>query len=189
MGVYQTYTDSELLEHLKAGDRWAFEEIYRRYWRDMYRTAWLMLHDDAASTDIVQDIFVWCWEKRGVMAVTSLGGYLNMAVRYKVANYIRREKVRAGLFAEAEILQIPEPVQELTLELKELRAIIAQFAEELPGRCRDIFYLSRFEYLSNKEIAARLGISEKTVENQLTIALKRLRTRLGVLSAWAVLFL
>ncbi|MGE7773280.1 RNA polymerase sigma-70 factor [Chitinophaga sp. NPDC101104] len=189
MGVYQTYTDSELLEHLKAGDRLAFEEIYRRYWRDMYRTAWLMLHDDAASTDIVQDIFVWCWEKRGLMAVSSLGGYLNMAVRYKVANYIRREKVRTGLFAEAEILQIPEPVQEMTLELKELRAIIAQFTEELPGRCRDIFYLSRFEYLSNKEIAARLGISEKTVENQLTIALKRLRTRLGALSAWAVLFL
>ncbi|WP_341833925.1 RNA polymerase sigma-70 factor [Chitinophaga pollutisoli] len=189
MGANSTYTDSELLTLLRAGDRQAFEEIYRRHWKNMYRTAYLVLHDDAASTDIVQDIFVWCWEKRAIMQVASLGGYLSMAVRYKVANYIRREKVRAGFFAEAEKLRLPEGAHEFTLELKELRSIIAQFTEELPGRCRDIFYLSRFEYLSNKEIAARLGISEKTVENQLTIALKRLRMRLGSFSAWMVLFL
>ncbi|WP_109695676.1 RNA polymerase sigma factor [Chitinophaga deserti] len=189
MGAYLTYTDSELLEQLRAGNRQAFEEIYRRHWKDMYRTAYLILHDEAASTDIVQDIFVWCWEKREAMQVSSLGGYLAMAVRYKVANYIRREKVRARFFDEVEKLQIPEGGEELTLELKELRVIIAQFTDELPGRCRDIFYLSRFEYLSNKEIAARLGISEKTVENQITIALKRLRMRLGALGAWMVLFL
>ncbi len=189
MGDYLTYTDSELLALLRTGDRQAFEEIYRRHWKDMYRTAWLMLHDQAASTDIVQDIFVWCWEKRAVMQVASLGGYLAMAVRYKVANHIRREKVRAGFFAEAQSLRLTESAEELTLELKELRSIIAQFTEELPGRCRDIFYLSRFEYLSNKEIAARLGVSEKTVENQINIALKRLRMRLGSLSAWMVLFL
>jgi len=64
--------------------------------------------------------------------------------------------------------------------------VITQFIETLPPRAREIFHLSRNEYLTNKEIAERLDISEKTVENQMTISLKKLKVTLGKMSFWSV---
>ena len=179
------YTDSELLHQLNTGSRGAFDEIYRRHWHTMYRTAYTVLKDKSACMDVLQDVFVWIWEHRGALNVTSLGAYLVMAVRYKVANYIRHNRVHAAFFEQVEKLQVTEETIS-PVELKELQTIISRFTLELPERCQQVFYLSRFEYLSNKEIATKLGISEKTVENQLTIALRKLRMKLGSFSAFNI---
>jgi RNA polymerase sigma-70 factor (family 1) len=182
MPAYSLHTDSELLDFLKSGNMAAFDEIYQRYWNTLFRSAYYLLEDRAASMDIVQDVFVWLWENRDHVVHTTLKGYLVMAVRYKAANFIRNSKVRTAFIVEN---TVPEPVQtseEWKLELKELKAVIASFTETLPSRCKEVFYLSRHEHLSNREIACRLGISEKTVENQLTTALRKLRMRLGSMS-------
>lgn len=185
MTDFSNYTDSELLHRLNTGSRGAFDEIYRRHWHAMYRTAAAVLKDESACMDVLQDVFVWLWEHRGALNVGVLKAYLVMAVRYKVANYIRHSRVHAAFFEQVEKLQVAEETVS-PVELKELQTIIGQFTLELPERCQQVFYLSRFEYLSNKEIAARLGVSEKTVENQLTIALRKLRVKLGGFSAFNI---
>ncbi len=182
MPAYHVYQDSELLDFMKSGDEAAFDEIYLRHWNTLYNAAYYLLHDEAASMDIVQDVFVWFWEHRDHLVLTTLRGYLLMAVRYKVANYLRHRKVRAAFVAETTMQAQEEGSQDMVLELKELRAVIARFTSELPDRCREVFQMSRHQHLSNREIARQLGVSEKTVENQLTIALKKLRVRLGSMS-------
>ncbi|MGX5818065.1 RNA polymerase sigma-70 factor [Chitinophaga lutea] len=178
--------DSELLAQLNAGSREAFDEIYRRHWEAMYRSAWVVLRDEAASLDLLQDVFVWLWERRGKLEVSTLRAYLVMAVRYKAANLIRQDKAHAAFFEELGRVQPPAVESVSALELKELQRIIGLFTLELPERCREVFYMSRFQYLTNKEIASRLGVSEKTVENQLTIALRKLRLKLGAFSPFSI---
>ena len=139
--------------------------------------------------DVVQEVFVWFWENREKWTVTNTRSYLRAAVKYKVANVIRKDKLRSAAFegwknyvhGEAE-----STIREL--ELQELQKVIQDFTGQLPPRCREIFRLSRFEHLTNREIADRLDISEKTVENQITIALRRLRKHLGRLAFWLIFF-
>lgn len=177
---YKTYKDEVLLELISKGDRKAFTTLFHRYWKDMYRSAWYVTQDQAISMDVVQEVFAWFWENRNKWAVTNVRSYLHAAVKYKVANEIRNGKVRSDALEgwktgvmERQYMTITEE-----LEARELRQVILDFTGELPPRCQEIFRLSRFEHLSNKEIADKLKISEKTVENQITIALRRLRSHL-----------
>lgn len=185
MASYTEYTDQELTALLKKGNREAFNQIYCRYAEYMYQYALNILRDEAECTDAVQDVFVWLWENRNKINVTYLKTYLISAIKYKLTRIIQSSKRRA------EILAL-QPLQEESfiddnLEIKELKHAIQEFVVSLPERARLIFEMSRNEYLSNKEIAARLGISEKTVENQMTIVLKKLKSGLGKMSFWSVL--
>jgi RNA polymerase sigma-70 factor (family 1) len=186
MSAYSTYTDQELMSLLKDGDEYAFTEIYTRYWDFLYQSCYAILKDSASCDDIVQEIFVWLWTNREKHLTDSFKPYLYSAVKYKVANLIRHGKVREAFFARAVANYRETAAEENGLELKELKEIIAQFTEGLPERAQMIFHLSRNEFLSNKEIAERLGISEKTVENQMNINLKKLKISLGKMSFWGV---
>ena len=176
---YAHLSDVELVDRLNYGDQHAFDEIYSRYWKDLYSGAFYVMKDQEAAMDLCQDIFVWLWQSRGNLKMLNIRAYLKTAVKYKASNFIRHGKVKDDFFAKIESLAKPEPTENDMLEVKELRQMIRQFADELPKRCGQIFQLSRFEELSNKEIASKMSISEKTVENQLTLALKKLRISLG----------
>src|SRR5690606_21573826 len=104
---------------------------------------------------------------------------------YRVARAIRTSRRREEILAARPPLE--ETFTDDSLEVKQLQAIITSLTENLPPRAKEIYLLSRQQYLSNKEIAERLQISEKTVENQLTIALRRLREGLGRMSFWTFL--
>ena len=178
MSTYSSYTDSELLLLLSQGDQNAFDILYLRHWPDLYKSAFFILRDKDACQDVVQDIFVWLWEHRQGLEIHSLKSYLKAAVKFKVANYIRSGNIRKSFFDEIAKL-IPStlsPSSEEFAEIKDLNAIIQQAISHLPDKCREIFKLSREEHLSNQEIADRLQISVKTVENQMTIALRRIRS-------------
>jgi RNA polymerase sigma-70 factor (ECF subfamily) len=184
MSSYKTYTDDQLLELLKGNDDEAFTEIYGRYAETLYRFAWNILEEEEECRDAVQDVFVWFWENRGRLHVTVLKYYLLAAVKYKLVRTIQKSKRKDEILSARPA--IASSFVEDTTELNELKAIIRQFTETLPPRAKEIFYLSRDEYLTNKEIAAKLHISEKTVENQITISLKKLRRTLGHLSFWTI---
>lgn len=189
---YIKYNDGLLLELIKKGDRRAFEVIYKRHWEYLYTSAYCILRDRETSMDVVQEVFVWFWENRDRWNITTSRSYLNSAVKYKVANVIRRGRIRESVFSDvAERMQTIASVAsaEEEVELMELKQIIREFTMHLPLRCREVFQLSRFEHLSNKEIAEKLGISEKTVENQITIALKKLKATLGHMAFWLVFFM
>lgn len=172
-------TDLELQSMLKQDSRAAFEEIYRRYWRNMYEAGLAVLKDADQSRDLVQEIFIKFWEHRQHLEINALKAYLLNAVKYKVANSIRHEKVKEVFFTEAQKVNLAYYYPEDQLELTQLRSFIQQATSALPPKCKEIFFLSRNEQLSNKEIAIRMGISEKTVENQMTIALRKLKKALG----------
>ena len=177
-------TDYELIESLKQESLPAFNEIYSRYSGPMYKFAYSILKDEAECDDILQNVFTWLWENKEQLNITSLKAYLFAAVKFSLAGVIRLSKRRGEILANAPLLS--EAVEDDGLELRELIDIIKNFTEKLPERAREIFELSRKHYLTNKEIALRLGISEKTVENQMNISLKKLKLHLGRMSFWCV---
>lgn len=155
----------------------------------MYKSAFFILREPDACKDIVQDIYVWLWEHRHVLEIHTIKSYLKAAVKFKVANYIRSAQIRESFFEE--LMDYNPAIQVVNIEeraeISELKAIIHQAIIELPDKCREIFRLSREGHLSNNEIAVRLGISVKTVENQMTIALSRIRRTLEPYTAIAIM--
>ncbi len=174
----QSLSDERLIALIQENDLVAFERIYNKYWSKLYLSAYNILRDRQVSEDVTQEVLVNLWMKRANLQLTSLNAYLYAAVRYQVFNIIRSGKVRAGLFNRLEELFSNNGGEEILSE-KEINRLLEQGVAELPEKCRQIFVMSRKEHLSTKEIAERLGISPKTVENQLTIALNRLRKTLG----------
>jgi len=177
-------SDQELLALIGTDDRAAFSELYNRYWKLLYESAWNVLRDQEACMEVTQEVFVWLWDHRVGLRINSLPSYLKAAVKYKVTDVLRVNKTRDACFVNLDELEVENIFfDEDPLEIKELKAVIAQMSAKLPARARLIFELSRNEQLSNREIAEKLGISEKTVENQITIALKKLRLSLSGMSA------
>ncbi len=174
-------SDKELLLLLYRDNQHAFDEIYRRYWNDMFRSAFNLLKDKEACLDIVQELFVWLWEHRNNLHIESLRPYLLTAVKFKVANYIKKGKIRSSFFDQLKGIEEPQHLLEDSLEVKEMMEIIHKFTCQLPEKSRKIFLLSRQEHLSNREIAESLNISIKTVENQMTIVLRKLKSSLAKL--------
>jgi len=187
---YSNLSDQELICLLNKGNEIAYEEIYDRYWPILYQSAYNILRDRSACMDILQEIFVWLWEHKEDLHISNPKSYLISAVKYKVANFFRKNKVRNTLFTELETIDLNGlAFYDDSMEVKELKEIIAQFTMQLPDKARQIFHLSRAEQLTNKEIAKRLGISEKTVENQMTTNLKKLKLKMGRFSSWMIFFM
>jgi RNA polymerase sigma-70 factor (family 1) len=174
-------TDPELITLISEGNKDAFSIFYTRNWMELYKMAFAILKDRDACVDLIQDIFVWIWENRQELVIASPKSYLRAAVKYKIANYIRSGNIRRSFFAEVAKFNFVEsmPSADEFIELKELNNIIQKVVVNLPQKCLEIYRLSREANLSNREIAEQLGISIKTVENQITIALHRIRTTIG----------
>lgn len=178
-------TDAELLDLLRAGDRYVFEAIYDRYCAALYRVGFRILNDDDLAKDVVQEAFIMLFEKANERVIDNLKAYLFQTVKYRCFMHLR-----AGRISEKHLHQMNLIIATNTLEeemdAKELQFVLDKSIATLPEKCREVFYLSRVESLSNKKIAERLKISHKTVENQITKALKILHTSVSKL---AVLFL
>jgi len=176
----KSYDDQELLSMLKANDEIALKRIYDKYWKRLYLFAFSIIRDASPCEDIVQDVLLQLWLRKDVVTIVTLKSYLFTAVRYKVLSFIKSANQRK-VFIEPGELERLAGMDELKDRLNEYD--INHFLEigisTLPERCKEVFVLSRKEYLSNKEIASRMGISVKTVEAQMTIALKQLKINMG----------
>ncbi len=169
--------DSTLLALLQKDDIQAFEEIYHRYWERLYIAAVRVLEDEAMSKDILQEIFVDVWNRRNTLKVKNLNAYLFQAVKFQIAKHLRKRPINSFHLEVLAELKSAHRVEDGLL-LADLNEQIEQVITSLPPRCQEIFRLSRFENLSNKEIAQRLNLSISTVENQINIALRALRANL-----------
>jgi RNA polymerase sigma-70 factor (ECF subfamily) len=174
----QLLTDERLIALIRENDLTAFERIYNKYWSKLYLSAYNILRDKQVAEDVTQEVLVNLWMKRGNLQLNSLNAYLYTAVRYQVFNVIRSGKVRADLFNQLEELFSNNGGEDILSE-KDINRLLDQGVAELPDKCRQIFIMSRKQHLSTKQIAEHLGIAPKTVENQLTVALNRLRKTLG----------
>ncbi|MFD0767275.1 RNA polymerase sigma-70 factor [Mucilaginibacter lutimaris] len=174
---YQMWPDAELLELLRHDDRKAFETLYHKYSGKAYHVAYNLFRDSDVCEDLVQELFIDLWAKRNSLRITSLEWYLKVAIKNRVLMYIRTQKATLDLSAIATLTQ--KYSTDSKLIQNDISHLLEEGVERLPEKCRQIFTLSRKEYLSNKEIASRLNISTKTVENQITIALRYLRVSLN----------
>lgn len=190
MPCYTTYDNDTLLLLLKQGDKDAFTTIYNYYWETLYKAAFNILHDENSCLDIVHDVFVWLWSHREELEIATLGSYLRTAVKFKMLNVIRNEKIRQAAIERYNSIATSDYSEEVTLEVKELQDMIDTFIRTLPEQAGRIFRLSRNEQLSHKEIAQQLHLSEGTVKKQINISLKKLRIALSRhISLWTGLFL
>jgi RNA polymerase sigma-70 factor (family 1) len=176
----QSTTDQELISLISKGNQDAFNILYIRHWASLYTFAFSILRDKDSCKDIIQDVFIWVWEHKEGLEIQTPKSYLKTAVKYKIANYLRAGNIRESFFNEAVKINITNSIPGVDeySELKELNSIIQITVAQLPLKCQEIFRLSREESLSNREIATQMGISTKTVENQITIALHRIRVKM-----------
>lgn len=170
--------DILLLKLIKQGDQLAFKHLFYQYTDPLERFITYYIHDREKAQELVLDIFTYLWENRERFEIKlTLKAYLFQSARNKAFTCIRDKKVPVYLedLCTTEIGQDFNP----DIELQELHSLIQEAVSILPDKCREIFRKSREEYLTNKEIAEQLHISEKTVEGQITIALKKIRAYLG----------
>lgn len=159
----------------------SFELVFKSHFKNLHAYACTIIRDTIPAEEIVQTIFLKLWERREETAILeNVSAYLYRAVHNESLNYLRHLKVRTAYQHHA-MRQHKQTEQEKPAEkvlLGELEKRLETALKELPEQCRTIFQLSRFEDLKYREIADRLGLSVKTIENQMGKALKLLRLKL-----------
>ncbi len=170
-------TDSELLELFTTGNDAAFTEIYNRYWKKLIALGYSYTKDKFAAEEIVQEVFVSLWNRRGVVKIDTLSSYLATAIKFSVFKSIytknRREKLLEHM-PGSPLAELPEDL----FHAKFLEEYVNGLVEQLPEKCRLVYQYSRQKGLSPQEIADEMNIAKKTVEAHLTKALKMLRLNL-----------
>lgn len=177
------HIESELLRKIAQGNELAFTQIYRQYWKLLFSVAANKLNNLAEAEEVVQDVFADLWKRREEINIRqSLKSYLAAAVKFQVYSLLhkkyRQRQHEQTMQQHTSTSSYSVNAVEEQYDLRMLQAKLQQTTAQLPERCRLVYELSRETGLSNKEIAKSLNISEKTVENQMTKALKHLRTSL-----------
>ena len=163
----------------KSNER-EFEQLFKEHFKSLYSYAYTIVKDEAAAEEIVQNVFYKIWDKNKQPDIrTSVKAYLYKAVYHDSLNYLKHLRVRARYKSQVMHQHNDEgaPASGKVL-LKELEEKLREAMNGLPEQCRTIFQMSRFDGLKYQEIASQLGISMKTVENQMGKALKLLRVKL-----------
>ena len=187
MTIYTAYSDEDLTTLLQNGDETAFREIYSRYWKPLYYSAFQILNDNATCQDITQELFIDIWQRRDRLQIqTSLKGYLFTAIRYQVFREVRKSS-NETLYTELDN-RLSSWTGDSHLLFSEIERLVKNAVNQLPDGCKEVYTLSRDENLSHADIAGKLNISTKTVANQLTKALKHIRASLGQLVLSLLLF-
>ncbi|HEY1032349.1 MAG TPA: RNA polymerase sigma-70 factor [Flavipsychrobacter sp.] len=157
-----------------------FEQVFKSHFKRLHAYACTIVKDEDAAEEVVQNIFCKLWEKKEqLQSLQSVSAYLYRAVYNESLNYLKHEKVKANYqsFAVKSMSEADENAGKG--RIIELEERVAQAMSELPEQCRTIFHMSRFEDMKYREIADKMGLSIKTVENQMGKALKLMRIKLA----------
>jgi RNA polymerase sigma-70 factor (ECF subfamily) len=180
----------QLFEQVRKGDHKAFELLFHRYYSGLCHYATKMIRDNESAEEIVQDFFVKLWEKKeSIIVDISIRNYLLRSVKNLCLNYIKHNKIKADYSKQI----LTENKSKTNKEPAFLEIDLAEKIEEsinlLPEKRREIFRLSREEGLKYREIAKKLNISVKTVETQMSLAIKSLRDNLSKYKSFFTFFL
>ena len=168
----------------------AFEQLYNALWSRLYSIAYNYVRDKATAQEIVQEVFIKLWLKKAdLQEVTDIHAFAIRAVQFRIYDFFDKRKV------ETKYAQQVVERGEVTItnthhlaEYNEALEVIEREINELPNTTRSVFRMSRFEQLSNREIASKLKISLKSVEYHITQSLKHLRLRLRSFLCLAIAF-
>lgn len=187
------YSDSTVITLLQQGNEKAFERLFKDHFKSLHAYAYTFLKDNEMAEEIVQNVFCRIWEKRDQLKTDgSLKSYLYRSVHNESLNYIKHQKVKAnfGVYYAGQMEHSEEQQQaSVKVMTTELQQHITAAMNELPQQCRTIFQLSRFEQLKYQQIADQMGLSVKTIENQMGKALRLMRIKLAEFLPIILLFL
>ncbi len=172
--------DRHILDGLKAGDQAALKQLFDLYFTDLVRFSARMVVNAGVAEEIVEDVYIRIWQTRNEMRLRdSFKSYLFASVKNRSINYLKSSygKMRFEELESASDLMSGSG-QDLELEGKELGECIQKAIENLPPGCRIVFNLSRNAGLTTTEISEKLGISKKTVQAQIAIAIRKIREQL-----------
>lgn len=156
-----------------------FLEIYRAFYGKVFTFVLSLVKSKANAQDITQNIFMKLWKNRkNLEHIKSMDDYLFILSKNACMDYFRKasrkKEISTDVFDEfllSRIVSSPEKRIDALSDIEELRHVI----DSLPSKRRDIFIMSRFDGLSNDDIASILGVSKKTVENQISLATKKIK--------------
>lgn len=182
--------DQRLIVALKANDHKAFDSLFRKYAEKLYNFSLAVAKDKFVAEEVVQIVFFKVWDKRSQLSEHhSFKSFLFTIAYHEIITWIRKaqSEQRKTLFFHAGNNYITHET-EIKIDFQNFETLANKLIDRLPEKRKEIFRLSRYQGLSNKEIAEKMHLSVKTVENQITAALKYLRNSLGKESVFGVLF-
>ena len=174
------FQDEHIASLLSKRDEAAFEQVFKIHYKNLHAYAFTILKDVDEAEEMVQQVFFKLWERSDHLSFSGpIAAYLYRAVHNESLNFLKHQKVKAGhqLHVAYSMKNKTEQAQPRMIR-KELENKFREALNELPEQCRTVFQLSRFEDMKYKEIAEKLDISIKTVENHMGKALKLLRAKL-----------
>lgn len=181
MDLYDNQTIKLLADSDELSNERTFEHLFKSYFKALHAYAYTIVNDEITAEEMVQTVFLKIWEKKEQLQVeTSVKAYLYRSVYNCCMNYLKHKKIKSN-YREHISYSMKNEFDDASkkVQLTELETRLRAALNELPEQCRTIFQLSRFDELKYKEIAAHLGLSPKTVENQMGKALKILRLKLA----------
>lgn len=174
-------SDNDLFNRVQQGERGALNELFRRHYSRLCNFSNSFLNDRAEAQDTVTDVFLKIWLQASNIEIhLDIVPYLFICVRNESFARLKRQGKWSSALTDlddAEMIAAPDQDPQRNLEMVELQQQMTSLIDSLPEGCRRIFRMSRHDQLSYKEIATVLGITEKTVENQISKALALLRER------------
>ncbi len=170
-----------MLELIRNDDRDAFNQIYDRYWLKLYKTARRKINSKDEAEDMVQDVFVGFWNKRKTLALQhSLSAYFGAAIRYRIINHIAAIIVKRKYLQSLNQAEIDyDNLTCETINLNDTEKCINLGISRLPPQVKRVFELSRKENISIQDIALKFEVSNQTVKNQISKAIKILKVHLN----------
>jgi RNA polymerase sigma-19 factor, ECF subfamily len=174
------FQDEQMAQLLSRRDEAAFEQVFKTHYKNLRAYAFTILRDEDEAEEMVQQVFFKLWERSENLSFSGpVAAYLYRAVHNESLNFLKHQKVKAGhQLHVAYSMKNKSEHEPGKMMRKELENKFREALNELPEQCRTVFQLSRFEDMKYKEIADKLDISVKTVENHMGKALKLLRTKL-----------
>ena len=171
--------DRETILLMSKGDKKAYETMFRRFYPKVHRFVAMLLKNKDDADDVCQLIFLKIWNKREKFTdVRDFDSYLFILTKYTVINYISSRHVMP-----IDIHSLPELCSNESspfdnVVVKDTQLLVDMVVENMPQQRQMIYRMSREQHLKNEEIAQRLGVQKKTVENHLNLALKEIKKAL-----------
>lgn len=183
-------SDSQLAGRMRNSDSAAFEEIFRRYYHTFHTFAKRILKDGSVAEDIVQNVFVKLWIRREqINPNLSLCNYLLVMTRNELFDYMRLRYNSLRRRVDNQTLNQFDSGESVYSDIysREYYSIIDSVVDAMPTRRKEIFSLRYRQYLTNDEIARRLNISTRTVEEHINLAIKQIKRYISVIAIILIL--
>jgi RNA polymerase sigma-70 factor (family 1) len=177
MALFSNHSDEQLLQLMQGGEEAAFTELYNRYWEKLLARAYMQLRSKEEAEELLHDVFVRLWRRRETVQLRhGFHTYIAAALKYEILQKLAdRRKERLRTRAADQPTPLIDHSTQHRLDFLDLRDQLEASVRQLPHQCQLVFRLSREKGLADKEIAEKLQLSPKTVQNHLHRALKALR--------------